>query len=167
MTAAVVMTGLLVATGPAAAAPMLTMSSAAMVAAETPAADGAVSWARAQLGSAAWDGECLQFVSDAYAQAGVSLAAEADSTYSAIDFWNSYHGTKYLPADTTDSEDPPVGALVFWGPTSTNPYGHVAISSGSTAAISSEERTNVGVHEFSIPDRDANFEGQLGYILPG
>ncbi|HEY5198989.1 MAG TPA: CHAP domain-containing protein [Solirubrobacteraceae bacterium] len=130
--------------------------------ADTAAGNAAVAWAQAQEGSTAWDGECLQFVADAYTQAGVNLASMAADDSSAVSFWNTYSGTEYPP-----TEDPPAGALVFWGATSTNPYGHVAISEGSTSAISSEERDNAGVHEFSIPDRDSQGYQQLGYIVPG
>lgn len=129
--------------------------------ADTAAGNTAVAWAQAQEGSTAWDGECLQFVADAYTQAGVNLASMASDDSSAVSFWNTYSGTEYPPTDA-----PPAGALVFWGATSTNPYGHVAISEGSSNAVSSEERSYTGIHEFSITNRDAQGYQQLGYIIP-
>jgi surface antigen len=130
--------------------------------ADTPAGNSAVAWAQAQEGSTVWDGLCLQFVSDAYSQAGVSLAAQAGDSSSAVAYWNSYGGTKYPASDA-----PPAGALVFWGATDANPYGHVAVSEGNGMAISSEERTYTGVHELTIANRDAQGYQQLGYIIPG
>lgn len=130
--------------------------------ADTPAGNGAVAWAQAQEGSTNWDGMCLQFVSDAYSQAGISLASQAGDSSSAITFWNTYGGTKY-PASST----PPAGALVVYDATSSNPYGHVAISEGNGMAISSEERSYTGVHEFTIANRDAQGYSDLGYVIPG
>lgn len=130
--------------------------------ADTPAGNSAVAWAQAQEGSTNWDGLCLQFVSDAYSQAGISLASQAGDSSSAISFWNSYGGAKY-PASAT----PPAGALVVYDATSSNPYGHIAISEGNGMAISSEERSYTGVHEFTIANRDAQGYVDLGYVIPG
>jgi cell wall-associated NlpC family hydrolase len=130
--------------------------------AATPAEQSAVSWAQAQEGSTAWDNYCLKFVSDAYSQAGVDLSAQAGATDSAIDYWNTYTGTKNSP-----SESPPAGALVFWGATDSNPYGHVAISEGNGMAVSSYERSYTGVHELTIANRDSQGYAQVGWIMPG
>jgi surface antigen len=130
--------------------------------ADTPAGDSAVAWTQAQMGSAAYDGLCLQFVGDAYSQAGIDLHAQANDASSAASFWNTYGGTKYPPSDT-----PPRGALVFWGPTDSNPYGHVAISEGNGMAISSMERSYTGVHEMTIAYRNAQGYQEVGYIIPG
>jgi cell wall-associated NlpC family hydrolase len=131
-------------------------------ASQSAAEQSAVSWAQAQEGSTQWDGLCLQFVSDAYSQAGVDLSAQAGASDSAIDYWNTYGGTKNPP-----SEDPPAGALVFWGATSSNPYGHVAISEGNGMAVSSLERSYTGVHELTIANRDNQGYTQVGWIMPG
>src|SRR3954453_14086620 len=60
----------------------------------TAAEQSAVAWAQAQAGSTQWDGLCLQFVSDAYSQAGVNITAQAGAHDSAINYWNTYTGTK-------------------------------------------------------------------------
>ena len=122
----------------------------------TLAVANAVAWAEDQLGSTQWDGYCLEFVLDAYNQAGANIGS-ADS---AIDYWNGYTGTKNPP-----NTNPPVGALIFYGPTSSNPYGHVAMSVGNGRAISSEERDNTGVHTFDIATRDASYS-DLGWVMP-
>ncbi|MEA2130866.1 MAG: hypothetical protein QOJ85_3757 [Solirubrobacteraceae bacterium] len=139
-----------------------TMSQPGSSTAASPAEQSAVSWAQAQEGSTQWDGLCLQFVSDAYSQAGVDLSAQAGAIDSAIDYWNTYTGTKN-PA----SENPPAGALVFWGATDSNPYGHVAISEGNGMAVSSYERSYTGVHELTIANRDDQGYTQVGWIMPG
>lgn len=129
---------------------------------QTGTEQSAVSWAQAQIGSTAWDGECLRFVDEAYAQAGDDITAQAGGHSSAIEYWDTYYGQKNAPSET-----PPYGALVFWNATATNPYGHVAISLGNGNAVSSEERTNVGIHEFSIAERDSQGYEQVGWVLPG
>ncbi len=55
--------------------------------------------------------------------------------------------------------------MIFYGPTSSNPYGHVAMSVGNGRAISSEERDNTGVHTFDIATRDASYS-DLGWVMP-
>lgn len=129
---------------------------------QSPAEQSAVSWAQAQEGSTQWDSLCLQFVSDAYSQAGVDISAQAGAHDSAIDYWNTYTGTKNPP-----SEAPPAGALVFWSATDSNPYGHVAISEGNGMAVSSYERSYTGVHEMTIANRDNQGYTQVGWIMPG
>ena len=146
--------------GTANASPDASYATPALAVASDPAEGSAVAWAEDQLSSTQWDGECLQFVDNAYSQAGANIDSESSSTYSAIDYWNGYTGTKN-PAST----DPPVGALIFYGATSTNPYGHVAMSVGNGRAISSDERDNSGVHTFDIATRDASYS-DLGWIMP-
>lgn len=90
------------------------------------------------------------------------MRTQAGDSSSTVRFWDSYAGTKHPPSD-----NPPPGALVFWGATSSNPYGHVAISEGSGKAVSTLERSYSGVHEMTIAYRDQQGYGQLGYIIPG
>jgi surface antigen len=125
--------------------------------------DAAVSWAgqEAAAGDTSYDGLCLQFVHDAYSQAGYDINPVAGDTSSAVSYWNSYSGPKY--GDT----NPPAGALVFWDATSTNPYGHVAISEGNGHAYSSEERSYTGVHDLTIEYRNEQGYPYLGYIVVG
>jgi surface antigen len=123
----------------------------------TPAEDGAVAWAQGQLGSDGYNGYCLQFVYDAYSAAGLDIGAAP----SAVDWWNANPDRQHV-GDT----NPPEGALVFWGATSTNPYGHVAISEGGDTLISSAERSSTDIHEFSLADRNAGGYPYLGWILP-
>jgi cell wall-associated NlpC family hydrolase len=142
------------------ASPDASTATPALAVANDPAEGSAVAWAEDQLGSTGWDGLCLQFVHDAYSQAGTEISSQSTASDSAIDFWNGYGGTKN-PAST----DPPVGALIFYDATSYNPYGHVAISVGNGRAISSEERDNTGVHTFDIATRDASYT-DLGWLMP-
>jgi surface antigen len=127
-----------------------------------PVQDSAVVWAgqEATAGDTSYDGLCLQFVHDAYSQAGYDISPLASDTGSAVAYWNSYSGAKY-----TDT-NPPAGALVFWDATAPNPYGHVAISEGNGHAYSSEERTYIGVHDLTIAFRNEGYP-YLGYVIVG
>ena len=111
-----------------------------------------------QLGGATYQGWCLQFVYNAYAQgAGVDIGTAP----SALDYWNAHPEAQH-PGDV----NPPAGAMVFWGATSYNPYGHVGIAEGGDTVISSEERTTTTIHEFSIADRNSGGYPYLGGTLP-
>lgn len=114
----------------------------------------AVAWAQSEVGQSSYQGQCLQFVADAYASAGVSLG----SSPSAVAYWNSTGGHHDGDAN------PPKGALAFWGATSGNPDGHVAISRGDGSVISSEERNHYDIHVFAIGDRQ-NYP-YLGWLIP-
>ena len=116
--------------------------------------DSAVNWAAAQDGSTGWDGWCLVFVYDAYQQAGVDIG-HSESAYT---YWQEH-------PDQQRGGPVPEGALVFWGPTDGNPYGHVAIATGDGHAWSTAEREYSGVHLMSIDERNAS-KPYLGYILP-
>ena len=129
---------------------------------ESPAEQSAITWAEGQMGSTSWDGDCLEFVYQAYLQAGIDITTQAGGHESALEFWETYSGTRNPPSDS-----PPAGALVFWGATSSNSYGHVAISEGNGMAISTDERTYAGVHEMTIANRNAQGYTELGWVLPG
>jgi cell wall-associated NlpC family hydrolase len=116
--------------------------------------DNAVRWAAAHEGSTDYDGWCLLFVYDAYASAGVDIG-HSDSAYS---YWQEH-------PDQQRGGPIPEGALIFYGPTDGNPYGHVAIATGDGRAWSTMERQYYGVHLMSIDERNAS-KPYLGYILP-
>jgi cell wall-associated NlpC family hydrolase len=129
---------------------------------ESAAEASAVAWAQAQMGSTQWDGLCLEFVYQAYLHAGVDITTQAGGHYTAVEFWDTYAGTKNPPSDA-----PPAGALVFWAGTAAFPEGHVAISEGNGMTISTEERTYAGVHEMTIANRNAQGYTELGWVMPG
>lgn len=139
------------------------MGAAAGPASADPTQDSAVSWAAGEAAAAdtSYDGLCLQFVETAYSQAGSDVSVDASDNSSAYSYWTSFVGTKY-----TDT-NPPAGALVFWGPTDGNPYGHVAISEGNGHAYSTEERSYVGVHDLTIAYRNEQGYPYLGYVIVG
>ncbi len=80
-------------------------------------------------GSTAWYRLCLGFVSTAYGGtfAGYYSAATAATAVTAA---GGMHNTSL--ADT------PRGALLWWGPTPRNPYGHVALYAGNGLVISND-----------------------------
>ncbi len=120
--------------------------------------EGAIAWASRpdHLGTTTYVGLCLQFVYDAYMQAGKDIG-RADSAFA---WWNNHASTQHR-GDTAA----PRGALVFWGPTSTNPYGHVALALGDGAAISTYERLDRTIHRMSIAERNTTHP-YLGWVLP-
>lgn len=137
------------------AKPTPTVNVAAAVDA-TGAEQGAVAWAQARVGQDIYDGLCLAFVVDAYSQGG---GVDIGSAPAAVDYWNG-HGDLQHPGDT----NAPYGALVFWGATSANPYGHVGISLSDGTVISTYERSNHTVHVFSMAERNAAGYPYLGWM---
>jgi cell wall-associated NlpC family hydrolase len=119
----------------------------------------AVRWAGSHLGEQYDVGWCLQFVHDAWANwgSGIDIGAASD----ALTYWNN-HPAQQVPGAVYA----PVGALVFWGATSGNPYGHVAISIGDAYAISTYERSTYEVHVLNMNERNNQGYPYLGYILP-
>lgn len=115
-----------------------------------------MSWARARLSQDIYDGYCLEFVVDAYSQGGGANIGAADS---AVAYWSG-HASLQHPGDT----NPPYGALVFWGATSANAYGHVGISLGDGTVISSYEESTHAIHIFSIADRNNAGYPYLGWM---
>ncbi len=100
------------------------------------AGEAAIAWARGHLGTAFDDEECLLFVQEAYAAAGVNIGRAP----TAAEYWTSNpEGYAEHPGNTS----PPVGALVFWGPDDvdgySNPAGHVGIYVGAVSGYGSDE----------------------------
>jgi cell wall-associated NlpC family hydrolase len=113
-------------------------------------------------------GWCLQFVSDAWAEAGISI----HSAYDAADWWNAYRGEFGYAWDTGGARftTPPRGALVFWGTSKDSPDGHVAISVGNGWLVSTEEGSvnTDAVHLLTINQRnsDGYASSYLGWVMP-
>lgn len=120
--------------------------------------DTAVNWAVARNGQHVYDGLCLSFVYDAYADAGVNIGSGYGN---AIGYWNAHSGHQ-------SGENPPKGALVFWDVNQYNSDGHVALSLGNGMVISTYERSNHNVHTFAISDRNnAGYRSTyLGWMMP-
>lgn len=114
--------------------------------APTSAADKAIAWMSAQLGSRKYDGLCLAAVYQAYLSAGRNITAglpygpSHDSAYS---YWtvarNRHAGDR----------NPPRGALVFFRSAAGAP-GHVAISLGNGQMISTWDGRTRGIHTMAI-----------------
>ena len=123
-----------------------------------PAQSAALDWARSKLGAADYDGFCQRFVHDAYLYgAGVEIGVSDANAY-----WNNHPELQH-PGDT----NPPPGALVYWGPTPNNEYGHVALAEGGDTVISSTERSTHVIHEFSIADRNSSgYYPYQGWLMP-
>ena len=155
---------------PAKTPPTATSAPPVVAATGTSAAAGAaIAWARGYLGTSDDDEHCLEFVQSAYLAAGVNIG----SAESAADYWNiNPKGYTEHPGDT----NPPVGALVFWGPTESNPYGHVGIYVGAvpgrrddeviSTASWGEPATQPDVHYFSLSERNEAGYPYLGWMMP-
>jgi hypothetical protein len=157
----------------------ITCPSLASAATSNSSINDAIKWALNQNHLSIDDQECLAFVTQAYAQGGVALGTVGNGN-GAAQYWASNpKGFVEHPGNT----NPPVGALVFWGPTPdpyANPYGHVGIYLGNDTVISSaswpESSAGTEVHEFSFTGRNAASDGvapftagfypYLGWIAP-
>jgi hypothetical protein len=133
----------------------------------------AISWTQGHLGTSYDDGYCLEFVQSAYTAAGVSIGS-ADT---AAGYWSENpEGYTEHPGNT----NPPVGALVFWGPDDvdgySNPAGHVGIYVGAVPGYGSDEVISTwswpepsdqpDVHYFSLSGRNSAGYPYLGWMAP-
>jgi hypothetical protein len=157
--------------GPLNLSPPASMPQANSSTALTPAAAAkAIASAAGYLNSPYDKGFCLEFVQSAYQAAGVPMA-DADS---AASYWRQNpNGYSEHPGNT----DPPVGALVFWGPSDvdgySNPYGHVGIYVGTVPGVGTDEVISTGswgnssdVHYFSLSGRNRAGYPYLGWLAP-
>jgi hypothetical protein len=152
---------------------------AAATASTNPAVTSAINWAVNLKGQSVYDQKCLAFVTAAYAQGDIALGSVGNAN-GAAQYWAS-NPEKFV--EHPGNLNPPVGALVFWGPTQApyaNPFGHVGIFLGNDTVISStswpESPTGTEVHEFSFTGRNAASDGvapftpsfypYLGWIAP-
>jgi hypothetical protein len=136
-------------------------------------AEEAVAWAQGHLGQDFDYEECLRFVASAYSAAGINVGSAA----TAADYWteNPRGYTKH-PGNTS----PPLGALVFWGPSDvdgySNPAGHVGIYVGDVPGVGSDEvistwswpepESDPDVHYFSLSARNAAGYPYDGWLAP-
>src|SRR5664280_224658 len=142
-----------------------------------PAINDAITCALNHNHQSIYNQQCLAFVAEAYAQGNIALGAIGDSN-GAAQYW-AKNPKNYV--EHPNNLNPPVGALVFWGPTPApyaNPYGHVGIYLGNNTVISSASwpETGTEVHEFSFTGRNAASDGvapftpgfypYLGWIAP-
>jgi len=123
--------------------------------------EGSISWARSHVGQVYDAGWCLLFVHDAYLDGG---HVNIGGAYDALDYWRGHPGIQHR-----GDANPPRGALVFWGATSTNAYGHVGISLGggsiiSTASYPKTTPNPEDVHVFSLIARGSR--SYLGWMAP-
>lgn len=134
------------------------------------AAQAAINWAEARDGDNFDNDLCLLFVSQAYEAAGINIGSVGSSN-GAYQYWQQNpEGYTEYPGNT----NPPVGALVFWGPTPSgpitfnNPYGHVGIYIGNNTVISTSSWPESGpdVHEWSFSARNAAGYPYLGWLAP-
>lgn len=117
-------------------------------------------------------GLCLQFVSEAWASAGVSIGGLFSSD-DPVTYWaNNYGGWAKHPS-THVYNSPPTGALVFWGANPWNSEGHVALSLGDNTVVSTAaypyaqgNNSNPDVFTFALSQRSPVTYNYLGYVMP-
>lgn len=117
----------------------------------SPAAERAISWMRARLGSRALDGQCLAAVYQAYLAGGRDITAGlpwAASHGSAYSYWtvarNKHVGDRNAPR----------GALVFFRSGGGAAPGHVAISLGGGQMITTYDGRTPGIHIMPVSGYD-------------
>lgn len=124
----------------------------------------AIAWAKIYLGQPKDAGLCLAFVYDAWLSAGVNIGSSDDP----VTYWNN---TPRNYAKHTD-QNPPAGAMVFWGANSFpgGGEGHVAISLGGGKVISTaaypDPTTNKNVFIFSLSQVNPKTYNYKGWMMP-
>lgn len=122
------------------------------------AAEKAISWMSARIGSTQYDGYCLAAVYQAYLAAGRNITAGlpyAQSHDSAYSYWTV--AANRHPGD----HNPPRGALVFFRSAAGAP-GHVAISLGGGQMISTYDGRTHAIHTMAISSYDPS--RYLGWV---
>lgn len=109
----------------------------------------AINWAKQYLHQDYDVNLCLTFVAGAWAKAGVNIG----SAYNAVTYWNNNPRGYQKHTD----QNPPAGALVFWGTTQWSSDGHVALSMGSGQIISTSAYPYTGTNTSGAPDKNAVF----------
>lgn len=89
-------------------------------------AEAAISWAMDKIDSREWSNYCLRFVSNAFRQQGPEPEGEWDSAWEA---------SQNLTLCKEEPQFAPRGALIFFGKTADNQYGHVGICLGNRNLI--------------------------------
>lgn len=122
------------------------------------AAEKAIGWISARIGSTAYDGYCLAAVYQAYLSAGRNITAGlpyAQSHDTAYSYWTV--AANRHPGD----RNPPRGALVFFRSAAGAP-GHVAISLGGGQMISTYDGRTLAIHTMAISSYDPS--RYLGWV---
>ena len=135
----------------------------------------AIAYAERYVGQDHDDGECLQFVWEAWSAAGIDIGGRYSSD-TALAYWQANPKQWSEIHSPHVYNNPPAGALVFWG---NNQYvsdgGHVGISVGdgtvvSTAAYPYANRNpkapSPDVFHFPLTARPATTYNYLGYMMP-
>ncbi len=129
----------------------------------------ALRYAESFIGKNHDNGLCLAFVAAAWSSAGVSLG----SSYDPVTYWAA-DPRGYLEHSSPHAyNNPPAGALVFWGANPWSSLGHVAISIGNNTVVSTAaypyaggNRNNPDVFTFNLSQRNPSTYNYLGYIMP-
>jgi hypothetical protein len=143
-------------------------------AASTTQVQTALAYAESFVGKDHEAGLCLQFVSEAWSAAGVNIGGRF-ATDTAAAYWNSDPESWPKHVSTHVYNNPPAGALMFWGTTQWSSGGHVALSLGNGSVVStsafpyanaSTVNPSPNVFVFSLSRRSPSTYNYLGYIMP-
>lgn len=130
----------------------------------------AISWAKARIGSTAWNGLCLSFVRNAYAYAGVDLRTRVTVAWGTGTFPQDIWG--HFKVGRTGGGLPPPGALVFYLAKSGygKMYSHVTLAvDGAGNTVSTNDTVKrTAVHYESIAQHTASgaYNYYVGWWLP-
>jgi len=125
----------------------------------------AIAWAKNYLGTPTDPGLCLTFVYDAWRAAGVNIGSSDDP----VTYWSNDPAGYQRHTD----QNPPAGALVFWGATQWTSEGHVALSLGGGKVISTQAYPYAGgnpsdrdVFIFSLSQVNPSTYNYKGWMMP-
>ncbi len=133
----------------------------------------AINWATSHVNDDFDSGACLNFVYLAWQAAGVDIGGYFPSD-DPVTYWAHDYGGYFEHASPGVYNDPPPGALVFWGATGWNSSGHVALSLGNNQVVSTSAYPYAGriadsplVFTFNLSQRSPTTYNYLGWMLPG
>lgn len=131
-------------------------------------AEAAISWAQNNLGSRHWYELCLRFVANAFMQQGDPPAEIPEGTWtSALDAVNGDEDFDLVLKDPDRWENAPRGALIFFGKTKENQFGHVGIYLGDGRMIHSYGKVRIDdVEQIGKLDQGRLIGSYMGWAYP-
>ncbi len=131
-------------------------------------AEAAITWAQNNLGSRHWYELCLRFTANAFMQQGDPPAEIPEGTWtSALDAVNGDEDFDLILKESDSWRNTPRGALIFFGKTEENQFGHVGIYLGDGRIIHSYGKVRIDdVEQVGKLDQGRLIGSYLGWAYP-